>query len=173
MAALLGANWQLPIANCHSPILLFVRLLEIVFAGLALSTVLLPRRWTGARIAVAMALLPVGVLHATIEGWRWQMVPLYLVGSILFAVAAWEMLSPGTGSEEPSVLGRSLGVLGLAAVVMVPVAVPVWELPEPTGPYGVGTVETVIIDADRSDPYDAGGRDRRLVLQVWYPAEPR
>jgi hypothetical protein len=119
-----------------------------------------------------MVLLPVGVLHATIEGWRWQMVPLYLVGSILFAVAAWEMLSPGTGSEEPSVLGRSLGVLGLAAVVMVPIAVPVWELPEPTGPHGVGTVETVIVDADRPDPYDADGRDRRLVLQVWYPAEP-
>jgi len=149
-----------------------VRLLEIVFAVLALSTAILPRRWTGLRIATAMALLPVGVIHATTEGWRWQMVPLYLVGSILFVVATWEVLSPGTGSEDSSVLSRSLGVLGLVAVVMIPAAVPVWELPEPTGEYGVGTVQMVLTDAGRVDPYDTDGGPRRLVLQVWYPAEP-
>lgn len=149
-----------------------MRSLEIVLAFLALATAVLPRRWTGARIAAALALLPVGAVHATTEGWRWQMVPLYLVGSILFAVAAWEMLSPAPDSQPSSVLGRSLGVLGLAAVVLIPAAVPVWELPEPTGPFGIGTVNTVMTDGDRVDPYDPSGRDRRLVVQFWYPAVP-
>ncbi|MDF1596446.1 MAG: dienelactone hydrolase family protein [Acidimicrobiia bacterium] len=149
-----------------------MRSLEIVLAVLALAAAVLPRRWTGARIAAALALLPVAAVHLTTEGWRWQMVPLYLVGSLLFAVAAWEMLSPATESPESSGLARSLGVIGLAAVVALPAVVPVWELPQPTGKYGIGTVETVITDTGRRDPYDPEGRARRLMLQVWYPADP-
>jgi hypothetical protein len=149
-----------------------MRPFEIVFATLALLAIVLPRRWTGAKTVVGLALLPATAIHLTTEGRRWQMVPLYLVGSLLFAVAAWEMLSPATESPQSSGLARSLGVIGLSAVVALPAVVPVWELPEPTGPYDIGTIETVITDTGRQDPYDPEGRARRLVLQVWYPADP-
>ncbi len=148
-----------------------MRTLELILAALTISAAVISAGWKPFRIAAGMALLPVGVLHLIIETWRWQMVPLYLVGSILFGVAAWEMLSPAVERSGGSVLIRSLGAIGMAAIVTIPAAVPVWELPEPTGPYGIGTVDTIIGDVNREDPYDLNGGPRRLVLQVWYPAE--
>ncbi|MEE6262443.1 alpha/beta hydrolase family protein [Plantactinospora sonchi] len=43
------------------------------------------------------------------------------------------------------------------------------RLPEPTGPYPVGTTELHLVDADRADPWVAG-RPRELMVSLWYPA---
>ncbi|RJL24139.1 alpha/beta hydrolase family protein [Bailinhaonella thermotolerans] len=45
------------------------------------------------------------------------------------------------------------------------------ELPAPGGPYRVGTVEMHLVDQGRPDPWVAG-RDRELMVSVWYPARP-
>lgn len=42
-------------------------------------------------------------------------------------------------------------------------------LPEPTGPYPIGTVELHLKDADRIDPW-AGDQPRELMISIWYPA---
>ncbi|GIG87072.1 alpha/beta hydrolase family protein [Plantactinospora endophytica] len=42
-------------------------------------------------------------------------------------------------------------------------------LPEPTGPYPVGSTELHLVDAGRPDPWVAG-RPRELMVSVWYPA---
>jgi dienelactone hydrolase len=41
-------------------------------------------------------------------------------------------------------------------------------LPEPTGPYGIGTREVHLVDARRADPWRPGKR-RELMVSVWYP----
>jgi dienelactone hydrolase len=41
-------------------------------------------------------------------------------------------------------------------------------LPEPTGPYGIGTTEVHLTDARRADPWQPGKR-RELMVSVWYP----
>ena len=148
-----------------------MRTFEIFLAVLALLTVVTPRSWMGARTSVGLALLPVGVIHATVEGWRWQMVPLYLIGGILVVVAAWELLSPAPFAYEPAQWLRGIGLLGLALVVALPAVIPVWELPDPGGRFGIGTIDLVVGDPDRPDPYDPEGGPRRLNLQIWYPAE--
>ncbi|MGW2331734.1 alpha/beta hydrolase family protein [Streptomyces sp. NPDC001700] len=44
-----------------------------------------------------------------------------------------------------------------------------FELPEPTGRHPVGSTELHLVDRDRPDPWVAG-RDRELMVSVWYPA---
>ncbi|MFI5710897.1 alpha/beta hydrolase family protein [Kribbella sp. NPDC051620] len=41
-------------------------------------------------------------------------------------------------------------------------------LPEPTGPYGIGTAEVHLVDARRADPWQPG-KWRELMVSVWYP----
>lgn len=44
-------------------------------------------------------------------------------------------------------------------------------LPDPSGPYGVGTVRLTLVDSSRTDPtHPESNSPRRLVVQVWYPA---
>ncbi|TCM49091.1 lipase [Kribbella sp. VKM Ac-2568] len=44
-------------------------------------------------------------------------------------------------------------------------------LPEPTGPYRIGTTELHLVDNSRVDPW-VPGRKRELMISVWYPAMP-
>lgn len=45
-------------------------------------------------------------------------------------------------------------------------------LPEPTGPYGIGTRRMVMIDSTRGEPANADATKRReLVVQFWYPTD--
>src|SRR5580704_19093626 len=45
-------------------------------------------------------------------------------------------------------------------------------LPEPTGPYPVGTTSLYLKDASRPDPWAAGVSARELMVSLWYPATP-
>ena len=78
-------------------------------------------------------------LHLIFEGWRWQMIPAYVMTLIL----AWRI--HGVDSEKPVRL-TFLRVTGFAGIVVLaflgwvlPMALPVFSLPEPTGSYSVGT----------------------------------
>jgi hypothetical protein len=44
-------------------------------------------------------------------------------------------------------------------------------LPEPTGPYKIGTTELHLVDRTRTDPWGSGS-SRELMASVWYPAIP-
>src|SRR4029079_2854528 len=63
--------------------------------------------------------------------------------------------------------GRGLLVSILSALIIIASGVfaawllPVIELPKPTGPYSVGTVDRQLIDE---------ARGRKLMVSVWYPA---
>ena len=50
---------------------------------------------------------------------------------------------------------------------------PIMELPEPDGPYPVGTMRFGVVDDTRVDPLnDALPGSRELLVELWYPAEP-
>ncbi|MDF2663770.1 MAG: FtsX-like permease family protein [Paenibacillus sp.] len=44
-----------------------------------------------------------------------------------------------------------------------------FSLPEPTGPYTIGTTALHLIDRGRPDPW-MGGKTRELMVSIWYPA---
>jgi hypothetical protein len=45
-------------------------------------------------------------------------------------------------------------------------------LPEPTGPFPVGTASLHLTDTSRPDPWAAGVNARELMVSLWYPAVP-
>ena len=45
-------------------------------------------------------------------------------------------------------------------------------LPEPTGPYPVGTASVWLIDTSSPDPWVSGVNARELMVSLWYPAVP-
>lgn len=106
----------------------------------------------------------------TFEGFRWQMIPLYLVavglaiGDVLFLERklAWSR----------RVVRGLLGTFGLVVAATLPVLFPVPEVPAPSGPEAIGTMTVGLIDRSRDELYgERPGGPREFVAQVWYPAE--
>lgn len=133
----------------------------------ALVPVLFGRRLR--RGVMAIALAAAALAQVLVEGPRWQMVPVYVAAA---ATAIGDIVS---GERRPQAWPRIrralLGVPGLALLLVLPLALPVPSVPEPTGPFPVGTASFEIVDSGREEVY-AGleGRSRRFMAQVWYPA---
>ncbi|WP_420632051.1 alpha/beta hydrolase family protein [Candidatus Leptofilum sp.] len=112
-------------------------------------------------------------LHLAFEGYRWQMVPAYGLTAVCFLLALrWRDVH----FQPPRLawLGALLGVLVWLVAVTLPVAMPVPKLPDPTGPYAIGTFTTFLVDESRLENYTEDPNDNReLVVQVWYPAANR
>jgi dienelactone hydrolase len=117
----------------------------------------------------AGALLAAFVAHWQIEGLRWQMIPVYLAA---LGLAIGDLLSVERRLDWARRISRGLfGLAGLALGAILPLALPVPELPIPTGPEPIGTVSVEIDDAEREELYGpAPGPGRRVMAQVWYPA---
>lgn len=109
--------------------------------------------------------LPVGVaiIHLLIEGWRVQMIPVYVLAVLVFISRIPALRKDANpvhrrrGIAVSVLLGLCLLVCGVAAGWLLPVA----KFPEPTGPYAVGVVDREVVDE---------ARQRRLMVSVWYPA---
>ena len=155
-----------------------MRPLEILLALLPLPYLLWPvltrqpvSKWVSALPIAAGILLPV---HLVLEGYRWQMLPLYLLILItIFLVAARSV-------RKPSPPGR-LGCLGYVGAIIslliwllaatLPALLPVPVLPQPSGPLPVGTLTQVLVDPDRKELYSGQpDKPRQVMLQIWYPA---
>jgi len=112
---------------------------------------------------VGLGVMAFGIVS---EGVRWQMIPAYVGFGVLM------MASLKTSNAR--VVWRTLGALPLlllmSASVLLSQALPVFSLPEPSGPYGVGTFEYSITDDERKERY-APTRNREIYVEVWYPAE--
>src|SRR5215472_5729359 len=71
----------------------------------------------------------------------------------------------GAGRGDDGRMGTSADAGGaLAAKGHTP------YLPEPTGPYPVGTTSLWLTDTSRPDPWAAGVNERELMVSLWYPA---
>ena len=126
------------------------------------------------RLRKALRPLPLVLLIAAggqimIEGARWQMAPAY---GLALAVILIPLLR-GPRAERRSRAGLGLGLVALVVAITPPLAFPVFQLPEPDGPYAIGTVTYDWVDTGRPEAFTAAPDDRReLMVQVWYPARP-
>ena len=144
-----------------------MRPLEILIS-LALSVYLL---WRHPR-PFAIRLLPAGTLsvtliHFAVEGYRWQMVPIYALTALLGLSALIKIRSPL--DWKPLVSAFAFVLLALSTAL--PLLFPVPAIPAPTGPYPVGTRLYDLTDEDRREIYSGKDEARRFMIQVWYPSE--
>ncbi len=112
--------------------------------------------------------------HVLLEGWRWQMVPAYLlvVLALLFSLR-----KPRTTPRRwPRRIARGFalfgGILALGLSALLAIGIPVFTYPAPSGPHGVGTQRLFFTDKSREDPFaPTRGQPRELLANVWYPAD--
>ncbi len=161
-----------------------MRPLETLLTGLlTLSAIALfvepARRYRWAHLAPAAAAL-VAAVQLLLEGYRWQIVPLYCMAVMALLVTA-PNLRFLNASQDPTgprrakwarLLGGVLSLLAVGLAAALPVLFPHLRLPKPSGPYAVGTTNLHFIDENRAETFTPDARDRReLFARVWYPAE--
>lgn len=151
-----------------------------LFELLTLATLLLPLLWMIISRSRPrwLAVLPLAgsifaFIHLLVEGYRWQMILVYLLTAVFLLLAIHWLINQPTAPR----LGWLMAVLGLLAWLVaaaLPIAMPVPRLPDPTGSYAIGTFSTYLVDANRPEIYTQAPNDNReLMVQVWYPAANR
>lgn len=149
-----------------------MRVLEMVLvASCVLVLMVLLFRNTINRKVGAIASIACGSLLAVqllFEGYRWQMIPAYIVAALLLAFVLFRRGKVGKPLRY-TILALSVVLLGVS--VALSVLLPVFHLPKPSGEFSVGTETFHFIDADREETFtEQKGDKRELVVQVWYPA---
>ena len=148
-----------------------MRQFEIVLLVVVLFAVLWPAVFgvRPRRGLIGGALLAAAAAQMLLEGWRWQLLPLYLVA---FGLAVGDVLFLSRDLEWSNRLARGLfGTLGVALVVSPALLLPVPEMPRPSGPAPIGTQTFELVDTDREEIYGENpGGSRRFMVQAFYPA---
>ena len=120
-----------------------------------------------ARVAPAVVFLLM-VLQIAVEGARWPLGPAYLATAWLFLACVWPRAPLPTAGRWTAVCGIGL----LAAAAVAGTVLPVFQLPQPTGAFPIGTVTLHLIDSARQETQSRRpGEHRELMIQIWYPAE--
>ncbi|RME09814.1 MAG: hypothetical protein D6802_11055 [Ardenticatenia bacterium] len=142
-----------------------MRPIETVIVLLVIVVLALPKRfhtwwrWLWGATLLALA------LHLWQEGWRWQLVPLYLVIlAIPFAIRF---------SGKARAAATAFLLLFVTSSLLAAWAFPIPTMPTPSGPYAVGTTTLHLVDPSREERYtpDIPDDPRELMVQIWYPAE--
>jgi predicted dienelactone hydrolase len=140
-----------------------MRIFEIsISILLALYLIWLRPRPLAVQLAPVFALLFI-IIHLFVEGYRWQMIPLYVLTVILAALILFKLDIHPAISYATFIL--------LAAAIALPVLLPVPKIPAPSGKYQVGTSIYEMRDSARQELYSGKDEARRFMIQVWYPAE--
>lgn len=111
------------------------------------------------------------IVQLQAEGFRWQMVPIYLLA---IGLAAGDILFVDRKLKWSNRVARGVGgLVGVLAASLLALILPVPTLPVPSGPEAIGTVSFELEDVEREELYgSAPGSPRRFMAQVWYPARP-
>jgi dienelactone hydrolase len=115
-----------------------------------------------------IAALIIMLAHLSIEGYRWQMIPLYALISLLVLSAVTQIRLSIDRKPIISILALVL----LAVSTGLPILLPVPAIPAPDGTYAIGTRIFHLTDPSRQELYSDKEGARRFQIQVWYPAEP-
>jgi predicted dienelactone hydrolase len=150
-------------------------------ANLLVLIVLIGRRPRARLVLIYLAptALLLAITQALTEGSRWQIFPAYAL-SVSF-VAIWVRMSrepkpePVGQKRENRLLfglGVVLGVVVLCVSIALPIVLPVFHFPRPTGPHEIGTLTYHWVDVGRPEIFtDDTNARRELMAQIWYPAK--
>lgn len=118
---------------------------------------------------VAAALTAGFIAQVQVEGFRWQLVPMY---AIALGLAGGDIFFIDRELKWTNRVARGLfGLAGVGLAVGAAAILPVPELPVPSGPHAIGTFTVELVDSEREEIYGpAPGSSRRIMAQVWYPA---
>ncbi|GIV63238.1 MAG: carboxylic ester hydrolase [Bellilinea sp.] len=116
------------------------------------------------------------IIHIVMEGARWQMFPAYLLALGLLVNNTRLLRSTnGHATRQPvwlRLLAVFAGLLVFIVVSQLPVLIPVFSLPQPTGGFDVGISHLVLTDEMRPETFTSQTDDfRQIPLMIWYPAE--
>jgi predicted dienelactone hydrolase len=117
-----------------------------------------------------------GALEAASNEFRWQMAPAYLFILLAAFRAAFD-LSGRSGTPPKTWVKVAVRTL-LVIVTLLVIAIPTMLFPrviyrKPTGPYQVGVRSEFWIDSSRAETFTPDSGDhRKLLVEIWYPAEP-
>lgn len=134
----------------------------------ATACLLVGRGQRARRLLMAFALL-VLVAHAVFEGAHWQMIPAYAATGILCLA----VFKSGGVQIRFRRLTALMALLLTSSSVIFSILLPMFSLPQPTGPYPIGTSILYLKDSNRTeDAAPSSGSARELMVQLWYPAQP-
>ena len=129
-------------------------------------------------VVAGLATAAIAIVQLLVEGSRWQMLPSYTITGVLLlaSLLLWRLAPAGMPQWAPwQGLVASAGFvmigLGLVIAIALPILVPMFEFPVPTGPHAIGTMTYHWVDRSRADFGDPTAR-RELMVQIWYPAQP-
>ncbi|MDF1537324.1 MAG: hypothetical protein P1Q69_00245 [Candidatus Thorarchaeota archaeon] len=127
----------------------------------------------------------VAVLHVLLEGARWQMLPIYIPIMVLFVYELYQLkemyisrveVVPESPIKVPrKKLGAAIVILGILLVstsFALDYFLPVFQLPEPSGDYSVGTTSFDLTDTGREETFtEIASDNRKILIQCWYPID--
>ena len=129
-------------------------------------------RWIDLLPGAALLLM---IIQLVVEGYRWQMLPLYALVVVLFLLTLPRLRSTSSPEKKWSawaIAGSLLGLLVWLVALALAYLLPVPQLPDMTGPYAIGTQTFHLLDESRDEIYTDDPADKReIMIQVWYPAE--
>ncbi len=116
------------------------------------------------------------VAHLLFEGYRWQMIPIYILTAMILLSTFPELRQPISGEFNR----KSWSAVGMVAIltillcsIIILVILPVPKIPPPKGKYEVGTQTFFLTDESRRELYsDNDAEPRKFLVKVWYPATP-
>jgi len=112
------------------------------------------------------------VLALAVEDLHWQLVPWEALAMAVAAAAALRRRRPGHSRRRRRVIYRFLLAGGVATGGIALLAAFVPALPEPAGPYEVGSEIFRWTDSRRAETLTANPSDhRQVVAQAWYPSD--
>ncbi|MGQ0847736.1 MAG: alpha/beta hydrolase family protein [Actinomycetota bacterium] len=150
-----------------------MRRFELIIAGICAGAIAWPALFGSRprRGMVFLATLASAIGQLALEGFRWQMIPLYVVA---VGLGLGDLLSMQRNLPWWRRVSRpALGLIGLGMMSLLPVILPVPVLPTPSGPLEVGTVSVALTFPERLEQYGSEPdlHPRQVMVQVWYPAD--
>ncbi len=150
-----------------------LEILLLVLIGTDLLSQILDRKieFQGLPLIPSLTIIT-STLQITLEGYRWQLVPAYLLAISFFLLAIVRRRREPESKKGTNWTFKGLALLAFAVAIGLPVLLPVPRLNAPDGSYPVGTTTLELVDTKRVDPYaPEPDQPRRTLLQIWYPAE--
>lgn len=119
--------------------------------------------------------LGVPLIQLFLEGYRWQITLLYGISFLLGLKALLRSPAPPSHTRKKGLRALSFVFnlflfLFFSLTLVVALALPVIQLPEPQGPFPVGTLRLHWTDMSREEAFTSDPSDKReLMVQFWYP----